>query len=315
MKGFFEKDSFLKVISFVVAVLLWFYIIAVVDPSVDISVKDIPVRFTNQNVLEERGLCIINEDKINVELKIRGSRKKIANIDNKNIYANADLSNITKTGTFSVPIAISIPYEYDEIVSKKPYNADVIVDKIVTGSKNVKIITTGSVANGYIAGEAVSEIKKIELKGAQTLLDRISSVGAEVNYDDRAAAISDTVDLFFVGDDGRRISKNSFIYDMVKMEIDTIEVTCPVMKLKSVPVTIDAFTEAGLEKYKISIQPSNVTVYAENEVLETVEAVKTETINLDAMEETSAVLKLVLPEGLSLRDGITEVTVKVEKRD
>ena len=54
MKGFFEKDSFLKLLSFVIAVLLWFYIIAVVDPSVDVTIRDIPVRFTNQNLLEDR---------------------------------------------------------------------------------------------------------------------------------------------------------------------------------------------------------------------------------------------------------------------
>lgn len=315
MKGFFEKDSVLKVISFVIAVLLWFYIIAVVDPSVDISVRDIPVRFTNQNVLEERGLCVVNETKTTVELKIRGSRKKIANIDNKNIYANADLSNITKVGTFSIPIAISIPYEYDEIVSKKPYNANVVVDKIVTESKNVKVITSGSVANGYIAGEAVSEVKKLELKGAQTLIDRISSIGAEINFDDRAAAIEDTVELFFLDTDGRRISKNSFLYDMLKMEKETILVSCPVMKLKTVPVAINAHSAEGVEKYKISVQPSNLTVYAENEVLEALTEVKTEAINLDTLEETNTVLKLVIPEGVSLRDGITEVTVKVEKRD
>ncbi|MBR5614832.1 MAG: hypothetical protein IKW64_06015 [Clostridia bacterium] len=315
MKGFFEKDSVLKLISFVVAVLLWFYIIAVVDPSVDITVKDIPVRFTNQNLLAERGLCLVNESKTTVELKIRGSRKKIANIESKNIYANADLSNITKTGTFSIPIAISIPYEYDEIVSKKPYNASVVIDRIVTASKDVKLITTGSVANGYIAGEVASEIKKVSLKGAQSLIDRISYVAAEINYDDRAAAISDTVDLFFLDADGRRINTNNFIYEMVTMDTETIDVFCPVMKLKTVPVNVATHSANDVKDYKISVQPSNVTIYAENEILDTVDEIFTEKINLDEITEANATAKLILPEGVSLRDGITEVNIKAEKRN
>lgn len=315
MKGFFEKDSFLKLLSFVIAVLLWFYIIAVVDPSVDITIRDIPVRFTNQNLLEERGLCLVNETKTTVELKIRGSRKKIANIDNKNIYANADLSNITKTGNFSIPIAISIPYEYDEIVSKKPYNANVVIDKIVSANKEVNVITTGSVANGYIAGEAETDTKKVTIKGAQTMIDRISSIGAEINYDDRAAAINDSVELFFLDNNGRRINKNNIIYDMVKMDTETAAISCPVYKLKAVPVSLEAFAAEGVESYKIWVQPSNVTIYAENEILENIEEIITESINLDEIEDGTATVKLVLPDGVSLRDGITEVSVKAEKKD
>lgn len=315
MKGFFEKDSFLKLLSFVIAVLLWFYIIAVVDPSVDITIRDIPVRFTNQNLLEERGLCLVNETKTTVELKIRGSRKKIANIDNKNIYANADLSNITKTGNFSIPIAISIPYEYDEIVSKKPYNANVVIDKIVSANKEVNVITTGSVANGYIAGEAETDTKKVTIKGAQTMIDRISSIGAEINYDDRAAAINDSVELFFLDNNGRRINKNNIIYDMVKMDTETAAISCPVYKLKAVPVSLEAFAAEGVESYKIWVQPSNVTIYAENEILENIEEIVTESINLDEIEDGTATVKLVLPDGVSLRDGITEVSVKAEKKD
>ena len=103
MKDFFLRDSVLKIISFVIALLLWIYIIAVVDPSVDVTVKDIPIRYTNQNMIEDKNLCLINDSKATVELKIRGSRKRIANIDNKNIYATVDLATVGKTGTMLNP--------------------------------------------------------------------------------------------------------------------------------------------------------------------------------------------------------------------
>ena len=311
MKGFFEKDSFLKLVSFVIAVLLWFYIIAVVDPSVDITRRDIPVRFTNVKVLEEQGLCLINEKEVTVELKIRGSRQKIANIEAKNIYATADLSNITKTGKASIPIAISIPYEYDEIVNKDPHNAEVYIDKIVTESKDVKVITSGGVSNGYIAGEAVSEIKKVTLKGAKTMIDRIGSIGAEIDFDDRTADINDSVDLFFLDVDGKRINKSNNVYSLVEMDVKKAQVSCPVYKLKTVPVTIDA----SVEGYKAAVQPSNITVYAENEILENITEIRTERIKLDTIKEEHITVKLVFPEGVKSRDGISEVSIKAEKKD
>ena len=98
MKNFLSKDSVLKVISFIVAVLIWIYIIIVVDPLVDVTVRDIPVRYANRSMLADQELCVLESSDNIVELKIKGSRKKIANIDNKNVYATVDLGNITKTG-------------------------------------------------------------------------------------------------------------------------------------------------------------------------------------------------------------------------
>ena len=315
MKDFFLKDSVLKIISLIIAILLWIYIIAVVDPAVTITVRDIPIRYTNQNVLEEKGLCLVNDSKTTVELKISGSRKRVANIDNKNIYATVDLTTISKTGTFSLPIAISIPYEYNEIVSKKPYNATVVIDKVETAERDVKVLTTGNTASGYIAGTAVPSVKSVMLTGAATMIDRISYVGVELDYDGRSAEINDTARLFFVDREEKRIASNNEIYSLVSKGVEEVTVNCPVYKLKTVPVTVDAKTNGELENYKISVQPGNVTIYAENEVLEQIEKIKTETVNLDAMEEKTLEVKLIVPEGVSFRDGITEVTVKAEKRD
>ena len=313
MKSFFIKDSTLKAISLVVAVLLWFYVILIVDPSVDISVKDIPLRYANQSILEDRGLSLVADPDATVELKIRGSRKKIANIDNKNIYATVDLANMTKVGTFTIPISISIPYEYEEIVSKKPNNATVVIDKIVTTERKIKIDTEGSVANGYIAGTPEASVATVTLKGASTLVERIHGVGATLDFDGRTGEISDREKLYFTDSNGKKISEKDSIYEAVSMNINAVEIKCPVMKLKTVPVEVD--TSALGQGYKVTIQPSNVTVYAENAILETISEI-TASIDVDALaEEGVQRVKLVIPEGVSMRDGITEVTVKAEKRD
>ena len=311
MKGFFFKDSVLKVVSFVVAIIIWLYIIVVADPSVDIPVKDIPIRYVNQTALEERGLALISDPDATVELKIRGSRKKIANIDNKNVYATVDLANIGKTGTFSLPISISIPYEYDEIVSKRPYNADVIIDRVLEQERDIQIITTGEVANGYIAGKAQASSRTVVLNGPSTILANIRGVAAYLNYDGRSAEIKDVETLCFIDSNGKRIEKGSDVYDMVRMDISSVEITCPVMKLKSVPIVIDTTSFANASSYKISVQPSNVSIYAETEILENISEIGVEKIDFKKLVEAgSLMVKLDVPEGVSMRDGIGEVTIK-----
>jgi YbbR domain-containing protein len=315
MKEFLMKDSILKIISFVIAILLWFYIIAVIDPSVDVTIKDIPIRYTNKAVIEEKGLCLISDPTMTVELKIRGSRKRIANIDNKNIYATVDLANISKTGTFSLPVGVSIPYEYNEIVSKNPYNVSIVIDKVVSAERDVKVITGGSVANGYIEGTPLPSEKRIALKGASSMINRIKHVGAKLDFDGRSEDITDTEKLFFINNEGKQISYNDEIYNLVKMNIEELEVSCPVYKLKTVPLKVNVKVKNNIENYKISAQMSNVTIYAEDEILDTVSEVYTKEIDVDQLTNESVVTEIELPEGVYLRDAISEVTVKVEKRN
>lgn len=316
MKSFFSKDSVLRVISFVIAIIIWFYVIIVVDPSVDVTIRDIPVKYVNQTVLEENGLAVVNDEAAVCELKVRGSRKKIANISNKNVYATVDLANIGKTGTFSLPISISIPYEYNEIVSKNPYNIDITVDRIIEKEVEIKVITSGSVASGYIAGEPVTSSKLVILEGPLSLVNSIGGVATMLSYDDRAAAIKDTEKLYFTDLNGKAVDKDSSLYDKVSMSLSTIEISCNVMKLKTVPVKVVLDNAEKLENFKLSSQPSNITIYAENELLSEIAEIETEPISADTLaEEGTAECALVLPEGVYLRDGIKTVTVKAETKD
>ncbi len=315
MKTFFSKDSVLKVVSLIIAILIWFYIIIVVDPSVDVTIRDIPVKYVNQDVLSDSGLCLVNDQTAKVELKIRGSRKKIVNIDNKNVYATVDVSNISRTGTFSLPIGLSIPYEYSEIVSKKPYNAEVVVDKKESKDVEISIVKSGSVANGYIGGEARTEDSGVKLTGAKSLLDNIGGAAVRFDYDDRAANINDTAKLYMLDRNGKIIEEDNYLYDMVEMDITETKISCPVYKLKNVPVKLNIADGVDLRNYKVSIQPSNVSVYGENEILGEVSEIFTGQFNIDEIaEEGTGTVKLVIPEGIKMRDAVTEVTVKAERR-
>ncbi len=311
MKNFFIKDSTLKALSFVIAVVLWFYVILVIDPSVDITIKHIPMRYINQGVLEERGLSLVEDPDLTVELKIRGSRKKIANIDEKNIYATVDLANMTKVGNFTLPISVSVPYEYEEIVTKNPNNASIFIDKIITAEQSIRIDTVGNVATGYVEGVPVTSIDSVTIKGASTLVDKIKGVGVTLDFDGRSGEINDREKIYFIGADGNKIDENNSIYQSVTMDIDTVEVNCPVMRAKMVPVEI---SPAPAENYKITIQPSKILICADNEMLDSITEI-TATVDMNTLiKEGVQQAELLIPEGVERRDSTaTVVTVSAEK--
>ncbi len=312
MKNLFAKDSFLKIISFVIAILLWIYVILVIDPSINTTINNIPVRFSNQALLEERGLVIVEGDEAKISLKVKGSRNAIANIDKKNIYAVADLTDITKTGNHTLPIIVDIPYGEVEIVSQNPTNASIMVDTVASEEREIEIKREGNVAEGYIAGDPVLATSKVTLTGASTLLAKIKSVRVALDFGNRNGEINDNERIFFVGTDDAAIKFDDDIYNDVKMSIESVNIVCPVMKQKTVDVEVPVHGNATTVKW--SLATKKVSIYGDDEILKSVDVIKTKPLVLsDGMKEGPVVLELIVPEGVEVFDDKNDVIVNISK--
>ena len=51
MKKMFASDNVLKVISIFIAIVIWIYIAIVMDPAIEITVRDLPIQFIGQEGL------------------------------------------------------------------------------------------------------------------------------------------------------------------------------------------------------------------------------------------------------------------------
>lgn len=311
MKRFFEKDSFLKVFSFIVAIIIWFYIIIVLDPAVVTVIRDVPIRYVQQNALIEQGLSIVGENKTSVEIKIEGSRKKLVNINSKNIVASVDLSSVTKAGTHTLPIVLSVPYDYVEVVSKKPDTVEVTIDKLVEEKRNIRVKTVGTPEAGYIAGTVELNPPTVLLKGAASVVSQISDVVVSVDVSKRKTDLIDTAKIEFIDSDGKTISENDEFFELLSSDISEVQLLCPIMRLKTVSIkaNLDYGTAVG---ESVTIQPNTITIYGREEDLENIEEVYTEKISLDRLRtEKEMTVDIKLPDNLMPRDNVTSVTVKL----
>ena len=81
-------------LSFVIALGLWFYVIAVVSPESEETYYNVPVVLQNESVLTEKGLMIITQNKPSVTLRLRGNR---SDLNKLNAYAKKmRVSNILR---------------------------------------------------------------------------------------------------------------------------------------------------------------------------------------------------------------------------
>ena len=310
MKSFFEKDSVLKVFSFIIAIIIWLYILIVLDPSVDTTIKDIPIKYTQQNALTDQGLSIVDENRETVEIKVNGSRKRLVNINAENITATVDLSSVAQAGKHSLPIMLSVPYEHIEIIRKKPDNVEITVDRLVEEKRNISVRIIGSPEPGYIAGTVELNSSTVLLKGAASVVKQISDVYVSVDVSKRKTDLFTTAKIEFLDSDGRLLSSVSELFEYLSSDITETQLKCPIMMLKTISIkpNLDRKLQAG---ESVSVQPNTITVFGYKEDIENVEEVLTESVSLDVLKKDKKLsAQLLLPEKLKSRDNVNSVTVK-----
>ena len=102
MRSFWQSDTALKIFSIVCAIALWFYVIAAQNPEIEVKVKNIPVQIdsvSEEALYRATGLSVIKPtDALKTSLTVKGRRSVIGGVDNKNIKAMVDVSEIEKEG-------------------------------------------------------------------------------------------------------------------------------------------------------------------------------------------------------------------------
>ena len=308
MKEFFAKNSVLKVISFLVALALWFYIIIIVDPPVTLSIDNVPIKYVSQESLTEQNFAVESISDEYVDVKISGSRNMIATIDKNDILATVNLEGISSVGERSIAVNLSVPYASSVTVSKQTPNAvNVIVEKMTSETKRVVVNKIGQVADEYIYGTIIAEPSKVILKGSETLLSQISSVCVDLDFNGENEDIEIESSLYFTNKNGKKIPKDDIIYQNVIVNTDFVKITCPVKRVKEVPVEISLDSSS---KKDYETNPNTVAIYSEDPDydLEGIEAIYTVPVDRSSLAN-GLVVSLVIPEGVKIKGNIQNVAL------
>ncbi|MEG1442431.1 MAG: CdaR family protein [Oscillospiraceae bacterium] len=311
MKKLLARDGFLKIFSVLIAIIIWIYIIIVLDPTIEVTVRDVPVQFVGQEVLATNGLSVVSESATTVTMKVKGSRKKMGSNDMKNIIAKVDLAEINKEGTQTLPVEVVVPFENSGVSSKTPYSIDVLTEKYVEKKIGVQVVTTGHLAPNFMPGNINIEPKEITLKGAESVVGKVSK--AVVGFDYSTADVDIDVDspIKLYGIDGKEILSRDALTGRMQKSADVAKIHCPVLKLKKVGIELDfGTTTLSPDMSKYRTEPNQISIYGDNGVTADINSIKTEPILLDKFKDKEKIkVKLQVPPGVKVMDDILEVEV------
>lgn len=311
MKKILMSDNALKVISVILAILIWVYISFVIDPVVEVSVYDLPIQFVGQEALTERGLGIISESATTVSVDVKGSRKKMGNNDMKTIIVKADVSTISQVGTHEIPVEVVIPFENQGISSQNVYKVDVTVEALGEKELDITVDTLGSLAQDYMPGEITTEPKKVKIKGPKSAVEKLGKAVVKLDYNNADVDIDTSLPITFCDEDGKDISQIDALLTRVKLSNEKADVHCSVLKIRKVTPKVNIL---GGQDISYKVKPDVLYIYGDDQKTAQINEIETEDVSASRLMDSEKVkAKLKIPYGVKVLYDITEVEISVDK--
>lgn len=282
--------------------------------------RDVPVTYTGETVLTERGFMLLDEDTVStVDLEMEGTRFDLALLDKDYIRVTVDLSNVSRTG---VQTASSVIYGYTEeyfrqnitVSDRMPSTITINVAELYHKTVDVRCELTGNVAEGYSAGELQISPTEIEVRGDQADVDAVSY--AKVTLDlgqDATSTVTGDLPVQFYDASDQLLEDTS-----LQTTEETIQVTLPVYVTRELQLTMNFRESAGARLSNVNwrIEPSTVLVSGPAEVLNGMDSIVLDEFDLASLGTTTNYSYAIpIPEGCENLSGVTRATMQISFND
>lgn len=310
MKDRWTKNLSLKLLSVIVAFIIWLFIINVTDPTITKTFTDIPVDILNESVITSSNQVYEVEAGDRVDVKVKGKRSVIEDLTEEDFYASADLSKLSTVNTAGIQVKLN--KEAKENI-ELDWNNEVLRISLEEKSSQqfkVQVTTEGDLAENYVLGEVTTQPSMIEVSGGKSKIKKIASVGARVMVNGQNSDFEADVPLILYDSDKDAIDGSN-----VTFSTDKVHVKIEVLPTKAVPVYVDVkgTPAEGYRHIQTDFQPESVMVSGTKENLEKLKSI-TIPINIDGakkdVEKEEDLTKYINSSLYNLADDFTTISVR-----
>lgn len=304
-----KNNITIKIVSILIAVIMWSYVMSEVNPIRSQEFPGIKVNYLNLNSLSESGLQIMEPIEATISVKVKGRISDIKSINPNDIIAQVDLWGYSE-GLNRVPVEVKVP-ENVSLESTNPKYIQFKMDSIITKEHKVLLRTVGASEDGYTIGEEDIRPSTVLIKGPRSWVNSVSKCIATVDLTRITSDIKTSVPIRAIDDNGDEVRN-------IEKEPNTVEIGIVMLRTKNISVEprVKGTPLDGYEITDIQVNPNTVKIKGRGEILKDIEFVETEPIDVEEINVSKGIItNIVLPEGVELMEGDsrTSVTIKVEK--
>ncbi len=303
--------------SLLAAIAIWMYVTTIEGVEAEETFSNITVTFSGEDVLKEsRGLLLTDISSTTVSVRVRASRSVISRLNEEGITATIDLSSITQSGFYTLPVTVGYPESVDSaavtLVSTSPRNISFTVDREVRNTIEVRGIFEGTVAEGYVAEDLEITPSTVAIYGPEAEVSQVAYAYVVLDREDVDRSITVDMPYSLMNADGEVLELSN-----VELEQETVLVTLPIRATKEVALVVDLVASGGAtaENAVVEVDPSTITLAGDSEVLDSINQISLGTVDLSDVDGTfERTYTIPIPNELENLTGVTEATVTITIR-
>jgi len=298
------KDNFkIKIISLLSAMVLWTYVMAIVDPEETKLLENIPVNITNINELNEKDLIIYPEQDLTTDIYVTGKLSNIKKVskDDINVYGQINSPMEGKNQIYlKVSTSQRISYDFKNSVMI------VTLEKLVNEDKNIKINIGGIGKNNVDSIILENNINKVMVSGPRTLVDKVKNVVGTASIDNNSSNFSQSIKLEPVDSKGK-------VVEGVKLEKNYVSANITLLVEKTVPIKLNLSnnTELGTS---YTMSQNTVTIKGKKDIVDPIEYIESQQIDLSQVSPgIDKQVYLQVPNGVTIDTKF--ITIKKDSEE
>ncbi len=313
LKKLFDNNKFIMVLSLLIAVVAFFAVKISMVPIDSRTLTDVSVAVDlTGTAAEAADLSIIGDvTKFQADVTVTGERSIVGGIDAADITLSAKTAAVTKAGIYQLELEVTNgPQDVTYDISPKTLTVtfDTIVTKEIVITAETEKLT---VADGFIQEIPFAQPEKVTVQGPKADLEKITKCVAKAPI---SGVLEDTTvkkaNVTFYDSENNKVE----LAEYITYTPQTINVTVPVYKQKTVPLTF-TFTNLPdgfpIDQLDYQLSHKTLTIATPSSVADSISELSLGSIDFRTVDIGSVVtLDVTLPSSYRNVDNINQVTVE-----
>ena len=281
-----------KVLSLLIAVLLWNYVVANSTDSVRTkTLTGLTGYVSGQTSLTNQGLALAddpNEELSDITVVLEVGRGDFASVSADNVQVTLDLVSVRGEGSREVPLKATS--SYGRVVRIVPETVTLTVEPLDSRVLPVNTELSGDQSDDMWYNVSRTNPSTLTVSGAASLVQAVDRVVVSPDVTDASASFTEAEDYTLLDSDGNEIPKS-----MITRSSSSVSVSVDVYPKKDIPVSDDVTVAVAGEPAEgycvesVSIQPQSVKAAGEAELLDSVDTLYIEPVDVSGMSQSFSV--------------------------
>ena len=307
-----KGDIIALVLSVLVAIFMWLYVMRVESPTAEMDFFGVKVTVENEYKMKQaKGWSLISEGSTTVDVKLRGKKSTLNRMKSEDVVAYVDLLQVAEVGESSLPVQFKLP---DGITCISAQDAQVRVDKIISNTVPLEAsILHYSSSADLILGDLVCDVKELKLTGPASVVEMVDHAAVQIDMNGEMLTGSQLFSAapVLLDINGQPVRSNDLVLDC-----DSVIVRQPVSMAKDVPLSVTyKYGYLNDKNITVEIEPATIRVVGEPSVIQ-----ELDTIPLGVLDETDEMMKedeaaynmpITLPSGVTTTEDAKSAVIRL----